>query len=623
MRLAVDLESNGFLDEATKVWCGVCKDIDTNRTYLFGPEQIGELLRTLSMADELIIHNGIKFDLPLLRKLYGWSYNGRVVDTLLMSRLQRPNRKLPPNCPSRTVGPHSIEAWGYRVGIPKPSHDEWDVYSEAMLNRCLEDVHILHKVYDALLAEGDGEEWGNSHRIVARLFTLLQRQEERGFTVDQDHLRRSLSTLNRWKELIKKAVEPQLPLVCVKGEHKIAGEWSYVKKPFLKTGQLSRQASSSFASQPHQVGGPYSRVEFRHVSLDKPTELKTLLLSLGWEPIQWNFDGTGNRTSPKLSKDDPFIGIEGKLGKLICKYVQCKQRESVLSGWALQIRPDGRLPGVVTGLAVTSRAKHSVIVNVPRSTSFFGKWMRKIFIPQEGWTLVGCDAVSCQIRMLAARMGDEKWKELILREKPHKMHAEIAGLPNTDMAKSFFYALIFGTGDEKAGRLWGRYSSKVKDGSPKGGRALKTLFLEELPALKALQESLVDEWRKTAIRKTNPWGRVEYRDGWLKGLDGRLIQIDSEHKVLVGMLQSDEAILMQVAYNIFHRRMDNKGYKWGEDYATLLWMHDEFQVECRPEIAQEVGETMAEAIRWTGEYLKIDCPQAGDYSIGNNWSETH
>ena len=55
----------------------------------------------------LVFHNGISYDFPLLKKLYGYEYKGVVVDTLLMSRLQDPDRKLPFTCKER-VGPHSV-----------------------------------------------------------------------------------------------------------------------------------------------------------------------------------------------------------------------------------------------------------------------------------------------------------------------------------------------------------------------------------------------------------------------------------------------------------------------------------------------------------------------------------
>ena len=66
------------------------------------------------------------------------------------------------------------------------------------------------------------------------------------------------------------------------------------------------------------------------VDLDKAVEVKDFLLAQGWKPAEWNKDGNGNRTSPKLSKDDPFDGLETKIGRLIARRIQCKQRRGTI-----------------------------------------------------------------------------------------------------------------------------------------------------------------------------------------------------------------------------------------------------------------------------------------------------
>ena len=110
---------------------------------------------------------------------------------------------------------------------------------------------------------------------------------------------------------------------------------------------------------------------------------------------------------------------------------------------------------------------------------------------------------------------------------------------------------------------------------------------------------------------------MEYKDGYIRGLDGRPIQVDSEHKVLVYTLQSDEAIQMSAAYCVFHKWLLREGYKWREDFGIVLWMHDEWQVECRSAIAPRVAELGNEAIAWAGRYFNIDCPHEGVQRLEN------
>lgn len=155
MRLVFDIEANGFFAEATKVWCVCAKDIDNMSDVSFGPDELDVAIQYLSMADELIGHNITCYDIPLLAKLLGFSYNNVITDTLIMSRLSNADRRKPTqDWNIRTMGgPHSLGAWGYRVGRGKPHHEEWDKYSPEMLHRCKEDVEINYLTYLRLLEE--------------------------------------------------------------------------------------------------------------------------------------------------------------------------------------------------------------------------------------------------------------------------------------------------------------------------------------------------------------------------------------------------------------------------------------------------------------------------------------
>ena len=72
-----DLESDGLLKDATVTWCGVFKDIQTGVLVKFGPEEVTEMLEFMDGCDVLIGHNIIGYDFPLLRKLYGYEYQGK------------------------------------------------------------------------------------------------------------------------------------------------------------------------------------------------------------------------------------------------------------------------------------------------------------------------------------------------------------------------------------------------------------------------------------------------------------------------------------------------------------------------------------------------------------------
>lgn len=627
MRIAFgDLEANGLLPTATKVHCGVFKDKDTGQLNKYKPNQIRELLAYLDTVDVLIMHNGFGYDWPLLKKLYNWEFKGKKVDTLIMSRLLNPKRLLPPNCPNRKVGPHSIEAWGYRVGRGKPSHDDWENFSEEMLHRCTEDVEILALVYDALLKEAGKGKWKNAFLLSFELFENLQKQEEYGWLVDINHMHSCINQLTRWIDKIDKVVTPKLPLVLEIEEQKVDGDYKYIKKPFLKSGAYSESVASWCADSgidinTRPVGGCFSRISFRRTNLNSGDETKNFLLSLGWEPLEWNTNDDGIRTSPKLSKDDPFEGLEGRLGKIVAKRVQCRQRRGIIEGLCEIVRPDGRIASSVNTLAVTGRATHRGIVNIPKAGSFYGRAMRRMFTSKPGFVLVGTDSDSCQLRMLAGRMNNPAYTDALcngdkkLGTDNHSLTAKIGELESRDIAKNTMYCLLFGGGDGKLAK-----TAKKPVGS---GAALRDRLYRGLDGLGTLMEELIKEWRSTAKQRYNPkFNRMEYYNGYITGLDGRPILVSSEHQLLVYLLQSDEAIMMTKAYNILCKKLSEK-WVWGVDYGVVCWYHDEYTIECRENIAEEVKVISESAIVEAGQFYNISCPHVGGGKIGKNWYDIH
>lgn len=621
-----DIETNGLLDTVSKVHCAVVKDIDTGEVWIFDPTNIGDLCARLDSFDTLIGHNISQYDLPVLRRLFGWEYQGALLDTLIMSRFQRPERELPKTCPDKKVGPHSLEAWGYRVGRGKVANDEWAEFTPLVLERCKEDVEINHLVFLKLLEEGAGEGWEKAHRLNSRLMYLLQKQEEYGWLVDVDHIHRCIATLNRWIDRIDRALASSLPLIVEVDEGREGGEYKYVKKPFKRDGSyaaITERWLSTCEDKPRVVG-PFSRVHFRPIDLDKNAEVKEFLLDQGWEPEEWNYNSDNVRTSPKLSKTDEFVGIRGAMGRLIARRVQCKQRRGILEGWLEIIRPDGRIASQHSGMATTGRLKHKGIVNVPSpsSNAFFGKQMRQVFTSAPGYVLVGCDSAGNQIRQLAARMDDPDFTNTVLHGNKddgtdlHSFNQKRTGVASRNLAKNFFYGFLFGAGDAKIGKIVG--------GGTKAGRALKEEYLNKMPKLRELLDRITAEWRATAKKYwSKQYNRWEYRDGYIKGIDGRPILVESEHALLVYFLQSDEAIQMAVAYCWLYNKLIQRGYKYGEDFGFVCWMHDEFTIECKEHMAQEVAELAEESIAWAGRFLKINCPHEGEAKIGKNWLEIH
>ena len=137
MKLILDIETNGFLDSLDKIHCMVFRDVDTQKVYSYNPDQINEGLELLKKADMIIGHSVMGFDLPAIEKVTGYKYEGEVLDTLLCSRLIWSNMTevdyTKKNLPPKLIGKHSIESWGFRLGLRKGDFQEnnsFDVWSK-------------------------------------------------------------------------------------------------------------------------------------------------------------------------------------------------------------------------------------------------------------------------------------------------------------------------------------------------------------------------------------------------------------------------------------------------------------------------------------------------------------
>ena len=110
--------------------------------------------------------------------------------------------------------------------------------------------------------------------------------------------------------------------------------------------------------------------------------------------------------------------------------------------------------------------------------------------------------------------------------------------------------------------------------------------------------------------------------GYLVGLDGRHLLCRSEHSALNTLLQGAGAVVMKKALALFGEWLDAH-WTAGTDYGLCGNIHDEVQMEVRPEVAEAFGQKFAECIKDAGVSLGVRCPLSGAFDVGDNWAGTH
>ena len=173
--LVIDTETNGLLRNATRIHCVSLYWLEEDRTESFNDEPYAKNAKDLpmaggsgysittavtwiSMAEMVVGHNIVGFDLPLIKRLYPFfEYPPVIVDTLLLSRLYHPNlydidkKQEWPDMPTKLYGSHSLEAYGYRLGEAKGDFGkttDWSDWSQEMQDYCEQDVVVTKKLCD-------------------------------------------------------------------------------------------------------------------------------------------------------------------------------------------------------------------------------------------------------------------------------------------------------------------------------------------------------------------------------------------------------------------------------------------------------------------------------------------
>jgi len=269
--ITIDIEADGLLLTATTVWCVVIADSDGQ--HVFKPFEDEDSIQVINdmfaEADKIVGHNILMYDLPLLNKLYGITYNpNKVMDTLLISRVQQPDRE----------GGHSLGAWATRLGTVKLDFTDFSQYSDEMVDYCKQDVNVSVALRDRFMSEIDL----NSTYITLehRYAYLITLQILAGFKINVSEAEELHKNLHEeFEEIYDHMVEVMPP---------IKDTTHY--KSILKRGLLREETATTYT---YESRGKLVIKEFR---FDKPNptsrqQIVDYLKSLGWTPTVFTEKG--------------------------------------------------------------------------------------------------------------------------------------------------------------------------------------------------------------------------------------------------------------------------------------------------------------------------------------------
>ena len=512
-----------------------------------------------------------------------------IFDTLIMSRLvwsdlkQNDFRyiKKHKDFPTKLIGSHSLAAWGMRLNNLKDEYTlGWESWSESMQKYCEQDVYANLTLYERILSKEPTKE---SIQLEHDFAAIIRKMEAHGFPFDSTKAHALLAKLQSRKAQLETELQAAFP------------PWQ-IKEPFIpKVNNKTRGYQKGVLT--YKV----KEVVFNPASRDHIADrLKTIH---GWHPQEFTANG-----KPKVD-EDVLKRLNYPEAQLLNEYLLLNKRIGQLAtgqnAW-LKLQKNGRMHGqVITNGAATGRCTHNRpnMSQVPSVNAPYGKECRELFHAPEGYVLIGADLSGLELRCLAhymAKFDGGAYAEEVVNGDVHTANQKAAGLPNRPSAKTFIYGFLYGAGAAKIGSIVG--------GDEKEGKRLINKFMKATPALKQLRQAV------SHVVKTK---------GHLKGLDGRVLPIRSDHAALNMLLQSAGSILCKRATVILYDTLTGMGYKFGKDWALVAHVHDELQIIAKKELAEIVGTQAVKAFEAAGEYYDFRCPITGEYKVGKNWAETH
>lgn len=332
----------------------------------------------------------------------------------------------------------------------------------------------------------------------------------------------------------------------------------------------------------------------------------------GWKTNEENLS-TLPPEAPQAAKD-------------LARWLTLEGRRRTLVEWLGEVQDDSRIHGKFWHIgAWTQRMAHSKPNSANIASPFhlpdgkteadlggvdkvkykYNGRMRGLWKATPGKVLVGTDADAAQLRALTNRMKSKVWLEAIekgdkkLQTDVHSMNRKALGsvCGSRDVAKTFIYGWLLGASIPKIAEI---LSCSVKEASEANQN-----FLDSFPELKRLKQLKIPS---DAAR------------GYFVGLDGRKVPCNSEHLMLAGYLQSDEAIMMKSWVREWRTIAKSEGL-W---FRMVNFVHDEVQVEVNSvQEAEELMQIQHLAIDNVSKKFNLFCPFRVDPKMGYSWQETH
>ena len=557
-------------------------------------------------ANTWIMHNS-KFDRRVLSvcgiELPRWE------DTMLLSYDIKSGAQTPKGAKS----PHSLQAWGIRLGYPKGDHDDFTQYSEEMRQYCEQDARLCYEIYEYLTDICDELTWNYYQYIEKPFQDVIMQMEANGYLIDVAKLEEARQELQAKCDTLLETMRDQVGQL-------VPGSGVKYKKPHpekVESGELVfvKEEEGVYHYRKLQPFNPNS-VDHKAYAIEKVFGATLPNKTESSKPA------TGNDDIKPL--DDCGRTELGKFIENLMEYTdQAKLLGTFVEGMLNNLHRDGRVRANYNQ-AVTRTGRLSSsnpnLQNLP-SKGEGGSLIRKAVVAPEGSTIVCADVSQFQYRIAVDLLvqdigleyddvralfetyqspeGDihEANRKLLAGYSPELFNSS-DGRKN---AKIFGFSLLFGAG-----------AQTVSDASPLSLEEAKTVVeagKQKLGSFEKLKEKYISIAKRNKGVIRDQYGRRLFYPG-VNSKDHQE-RARNERQIFNAIVQGTEATIIKLMGIMMHENLDERVKLCG-------CVHDEFVFEVPNDLIEETEQVIEQIM--SADWL-VHIPMLGEAEHGKNWKE--
>lgn len=347
-----------------------------------------------------------------------------------------------------------------------------------------------------------------------------------------------------------------------------------------------------------------------HLNPNSPKQLREALFDRLGLPVK-KTTKSGPSTDQSVLEE---LSTQHALPELILEYRQfAKLKGTYVDALPLLMRKDTGRVHTDFNQAVTATGRlsssHPNLQNIPIRTAR-GRQIRKAFVPQEGWKLLGADYSQIELRILA-HMSEET-----LMVKAYQDDADIHALTASNIfhipldevtseqrgkGKTVNFAVIYGVGSKRLAKTLKVTQTEAK--------TYIDNYFTKYPRINEFFEEIVEEARKTGEVHTM-FGRVRRIPELLGGGGGQ--RAFAERVAKNTPIQGTAADIIKLAMIEVQQRIDEGNLPM----HMLLQVHDELLFEVDPDFLEEAKVLVADCME---NIVELKVPLKAEPSTGDNW----